>query len=166
MHCLRPSYNEDFIYAPSYNPASCFRWMLVLNLELEKPISNHLTYLGTGWFPCLRSGDSHIYLTGPYSAPSDVSESLRPLGLQRARLLYPWDFPDNNARMGFHCLRSGIVLTQGSNRRLLSCRRILNPEPSGNSSLKTFRLEKSPWLGSCPAHVEQADLVPFCLQMT
>lgn len=79
--------------------------MLVLNLELENPVSNHLISLGTGWFPYLRSGDSHTYLTGSYSAHSDVSESLRLFGLQLARLLYPWNFPQKNARMGFHFLR-------------------------------------------------------------
>ena len=43
------------------------------------------------------------------------SNSLRPRGLQPARLLCPWDFPGKNTRMGCHALLQGIFLTQGSN---------------------------------------------------
>ena len=50
---------------------------------------------------------------------SVVSSSLWPQGLQPARLLCPWDFPDKNARVGRHFLLQGIFLTQGSNPCLL-----------------------------------------------
>ena len=43
------------------------------------------------------------------------SDSLRPHGLQPARLLCPWDFPGKNTRMGCHVLLRGIFPTQGSN---------------------------------------------------
>ena len=51
-----------------------------------------------------------------------VSDSLRPRGLQPARLLYPWDSPGKNTGEGCHSLLQGIFLTQGSNPALLHCR--------------------------------------------
>ena len=50
---------------------------------------------------------------------SVVSESLRPHGLQPARLLCPWDFPGKNTGMGCHTLLQGIFPTEGLNLRLL-----------------------------------------------
>ena len=35
---------------------------------------------------------------------SVVSDSLRPHGLQRTRLLHPWDFPGKSTVLGCHCL--------------------------------------------------------------
>ena len=46
---------------------------------------------------------------------SVVSDSLRPHGLQPARLLCPWNFPGKNTGVGCHFLLPGIFLTQGSN---------------------------------------------------
>ena len=48
-----------------------------------------------------------------------VSNSLRPLGLQPARLLCPWGFPGKSTGVGRHFLLQGIFLTQGSNPHLL-----------------------------------------------
>ena len=48
-----------------------------------------------------------------------MSSSLRPHGLQPARLLYPWDSPGKNTGVGYHSL------LQGSNLSLLHCRQIL-----------------------------------------
>ena len=45
--------------------------------------------------------------------------SLRPYGLQTARLLCPWDSPGNNTGVGCHALLQGIFPTQGSNPCLL-----------------------------------------------
>ena len=53
---------------------------------------------------------------------SVVSNSLRPHGLQPARLLCPWDSPGTNTGVGCHFLLQGIFPTQGSNRGLLHCR--------------------------------------------
>ena len=39
---------------------------------------------------------------------------------QRAKLLSPWDFPDENTGVGGHFLLQGIFLTQGSNASLLN----------------------------------------------
>ena len=50
---------------------------------------------------------------------SVVSNSLRPRGLQPARLLCPRDSPGKNTGEGFHALLLGIFPTQGSNPGLL-----------------------------------------------
>ena len=42
-----------------------------------------------------------------------VSDSLRPHGLQPARLLCPWNFPGKNTGVSCHFLFQGILLTQG-----------------------------------------------------
>ena len=44
--------------------------------------------------------------------------SLRPLGLQPARLLRPWDSPGKNPGMSCHALLQGTFPTQGSNSGL------------------------------------------------
>ena len=48
------------------------------------------------------------------SVASVVSNSLRPCGLQPARLLCPWDSPGKNTGVGCCALLQGIFLTQGS----------------------------------------------------
>ena len=48
-----------------------------------------------------------------------MSDSLRPYGLQPARLLSPWDSPGKNTGVGNHFLLQGIFLTQESNLYLL-----------------------------------------------
>ena len=50
---------------------------------------------------------------------SVMSKFLQPHGLEPARLLCPWDFPDKNTGVGCHFLFQGIFPTQGSNPRLL-----------------------------------------------
>ena len=50
---------------------------------------------------------------------SAMSDSLWPHGLQPTRLLYPWDFPGKNRRVGCNFLLQGIFPTQGSNLHLL-----------------------------------------------
>ena len=54
-----------------------------------------------------------------------LSDSLRPHGLQPARLLSSWNSPGKNTGVGCHSLLQGIFLTQGSNLGLLHCRQIL-----------------------------------------
>jgi len=55
----------------------------------------------------------------PYYMPgcSVESGSLQPYGLQPARLLCPWDFPDKNTGVGCHFIFQGIFLNTG----LISC---------------------------------------------
>ena len=50
-----------------------------------------------------------------------------------ARLLCPWDSPDENTGVGCHFLLQGIFLTQGSNSGLLHCR-FFTSEPPGKFS--------------------------------
>ena len=50
---------------------------------------------------------------------AQLSDSLRPLGLQPARLLCLWDFPGKNTGVGCHFLLQGIFPIQGSNLCLL-----------------------------------------------
>ena len=57
---------------------------------------------------------------------SVVSDSMRSYGLQPSRLLCPWDYLDDNTRVGCHVLLQGIFPTQGSNTGLLHCRQILH----------------------------------------
>ena len=50
---------------------------------------------------------------------SAMADSLRPHGLQPARLLCPWDSPGKNIRVGCHALLQGTFLTEGLNLCLL-----------------------------------------------
>ena len=54
-----------------------------------------------------------------------MSNSLQPSGLQPTRLLWPWNFPDKNTRVGSHSLLLGIFPTQEQNLGLLLFRWIL-----------------------------------------
>ena len=56
---------------------------------------------------------------------SIMSNSLKPHGLEPARLLCPWDSPGKNTGVGCHALLQGIFPTQESNQGLLHCRQIL-----------------------------------------
>ena len=47
------------------------------------------------------------------------SLTLQPCGLWPAKLFCPWDSPGKNTGVGCHFLLQGILLTQGSNPRLL-----------------------------------------------
>ena len=71
-----------------------------------------------------RLSDFHS-LTHTSVSLSVVSDSLQPHGLQPTRLLYPWNFPGMNTRVGCHFLPQGIFLIQESNPGLLHCRQIL-----------------------------------------
>ena len=62
---------------------------------------------------------------------SVVSDSLRPHGLQPARLFCPWNSPGKNTGGGCHALLQGIMAAQGSNSGLPQCRQTLLSEPLG-----------------------------------
>ena len=53
-----------------------------------------------------------------------MSDSLWPHGLYPARLLCSWNSPGKNTGVG-RCFLQGVFPTQGSNPRLLHCKRIL-----------------------------------------
>ena len=44
-----------------------------------------------------------------------MSDSLKPHGLEPAKLLCPWDFPDRNTGLGCHFVLQGIFPTRESN---------------------------------------------------
>ena len=56
---------------------------------------------------------------------SVMSDSLRPHGLEPARLLCPWHFLGKSTGVGCHSLLQGIFLAQGSNLGLPHCRQTL-----------------------------------------
>ena len=58
-----------------------------------------------------------------------MSNSLRPHGLQPARLLCLWNPPGKNTGVGCHSLLQGILPTQGWNPTLPLCRQTLPSEP-------------------------------------
>ena len=65
-----------------------------------------------------------------------VSDSLRPHGLQPARLLCPWDFLGKNAGVGCHALLQGILPTQGLITHPLLCKGgFFTNEPPGKPSI-------------------------------
>ena len=68
---------------------------------------------GTPWERLCRCRSCYVL------SRSVVSDSLRPRGLQPARLLCPWDTPGMNTGVGCHALLQGVFLTQGSNPSLL-----------------------------------------------
>ena len=54
-----------------------------------------------------------------YCVSSVISDSLQPHGPQPTRLLYPWNFPSKNPRVGCHFLLQRIFPTQGFHPHLL-----------------------------------------------
>ena len=79
-----------------------------------------------------------------------------------ARLLYPWNSPGKNPRVGSHSLLQEIFLTQGLNLGLLYCRQILyhlsyqgsplcTRQFSAVQSLSRVRLFGTPWIAACQA---------------
>ena len=80
--------------------------------EKNSPSLRSKTFLPE--YKCSSSSVSH----------SVVSDSLRPHGLQSARILCPWD-SSGNTGVGCRFLLQGIFPTQGSNLDLLCCRQIL-----------------------------------------
>ena len=61
-----------------------------------------------------------------------MTDSLRPRGLQPARLLCPWDSPGKMTGVGCHFLLQGIFPTQGWNLPLLRLAfGFLTSEPPG-----------------------------------
>ena len=63
-----------------------------------------------------------------------MSNSLLPHALQSTRLLYPWDCPSKNTRVGCHFLLQGILQTQGWNSGLLFDRQIIYHGNTGEES--------------------------------
>ena len=83
--------------------ASCSRWE-------RKPVSNCGRQYGVS-LKTKNRATTHTRVLGH----SVRSYSLRPHGLQPARLLGPWDSPGKNSGVGCHALVQGIFPTQGLN---------------------------------------------------
>ena len=80
-----------------------------MNLESWKFIKKKKSFI---------PGSKHIRPSVDFLNIVLLLNSLCP-GLQPTRLLCPWDFPGNNAGVGYHFLLLGFFPTQGSNLRLL-----------------------------------------------
>ena len=82
------------------------------------PCLGHLLHQTGGVTLKMEGGREHAWcvLSGPCL-------SLRPRGLQPARLRCPWDSPGRNTGVGCRCLLQGIFPTQGSHPGLLRCKR-------------------------------------------
>ena len=65
--------------------------------------------------------------------------TLQPHDLQPARLLSPWDSPDQNTGVGSHSLLQGIFLTQGSNPGLLHCGQILYHQSHQEEQISKYK---------------------------
>ena len=68
---------------------------------------------------------------------SVMPDSVRPPGLQPARLLCPWDSPGKNTGVGCCALFQGIFPTRGSTPGLLHCMQILQGIKSSHWGLRT-----------------------------
>ena len=67
------------------------------------------------------------------------------------RLLYPWDSPEKNIRVGCHSLLQGIFPTQGSNPDLPHCGQILYHLSHQESPVICYNIPFSSCLQSFPA---------------
>ena len=95
-----------------YNTQKCWKWVLMRN---------------RGVLSFLKLPHWHFSVGDLESVSRSVmSVSLRPCGLQPARLLCPWSSPGKNTGVGSHSLLQGIFPSQGLNRGLLHCRQILS----------------------------------------
>ena len=112
MRTQEQSGTRHFLYWLS--PASLVWGICLLPLKTTAPSGNSphsLQYSG--------SLSIDIFRPQRCVSLSAMSDSLRPHGLQPARLLSPWDSPGKNIEMGCHALIQGIFPTQGSNQHLL-----------------------------------------------
>ena len=97
---------------------------------------------------------------------SVVADSLRPHGLEPARLLCPWDSPGENTGEGCHFLLQGIFLTQELNPHLLCLLHwqmgSLPAEPPGKPrrSEGCLSVKGWPWPPSRPPAALRPDFFP------
>ena len=95
------------------------------------------------------------YIKKLFESEDVVTQScltLRPHGLQSARLLCPGNSPGKNTRVGCYSLLQGIFLTQGSNPGLPHCKvDSLPSEPPGNK-LKVVIKKSATGLRTCHDH--------------
>ena len=118
-----PSFQSRQNYRPSWN------WLLLyprlgvcvwIPLKLIIPLWVGLHSFSLFLVSILKALYSHpfAYMCACW-VTSVMSNSVRPHGLQIARLLCPWDSPGKKTGVGCHALLQGIFLTQESNLCLL-----------------------------------------------
>ena len=122
--CIRSLGWEDPLEKGTATHSSVLSWRIPWNCQ-ESDGTDRLSHSHTHshWERCpdmflLKSKNERV-------SHSAVSDSLRPRGLQPARLFCPWDAPGKNNEVGCHSLLQGIFLTQGLNPGLPHCRQIL-----------------------------------------
>ena len=99
---------------PKYNLTclklySLFHFLTILEKYLTRYYSHIYTHTYTYIHKCVSCSES---------------DSLRPHGLESARLLYPWNSPGKNTGVCSYSLFQGIFPTQRSNPGLWHCRQI------------------------------------------
>ena len=109
----------NFIYLTVLG-LSCSIWILrcSIGIQFPKQESNPGPLLWEGGALATRPPSSCL-------VASATSYSVRPHGLQPARLLCPCDSLGKSIRVGFQAPLQGIFLTQGSNLGLAYCRQLL-----------------------------------------
>ena len=138
-HCIGPKTHGVLykLYVPSSFPEVIGDRYIENFVGLEKRSSKFENLEGKhpGWCECV------------YSV---VSDSLRPHGLQPAKLHCPWDFPGKNTGVGCHFLLQGILLTQGSKQVLSLLRWKVGSSPLVPPGkwklLSCVRLFVTPWI--------------------
>ena len=107
-------------------PPLCFIQSTDHGLTLHPLILNSVVCL-LPWNVSSTRAETYFVIVTPSESVSCsvVSNSLRPHGLQPARLLCPWNFPGKNTGVGCHALLQRIFPTPGSNPGLLHYRQIL-----------------------------------------
>ena len=94
-------------------------------LCVNSPEADNPTVSGTTFFSLFLVSILKALYSHPFAymcacwVTSVMSNSVRPHGLQIARLLCPWDSPGKKTGVGCHALLQGIFLTQESNLCLL-----------------------------------------------
>ena len=98
-------------------------WIKPRNLMVEKKLASSLPSCNVLFVKLQKSYElskiSNISEESESVSHSIVSDSLQPHGLSPTRLLYLWNSPGKNTRVGCRSLLQGIFLTQGSNQ--VSC---------------------------------------------
>ena len=108
---------------PADGHRGCFHILAVSNntaMSINICIYEDIISTSLGYLPLNGITRSH-----KSSSHSVVSTSLRPHGLEAARLLCPWDSPGKNTGVGSRSLLQQIFPIQESNWGLLRCRQIL-----------------------------------------
>ena len=92
-------------------------------------------------FTSLSLAEGFFTIELPGKPQINISDFLRPHGLQPSRLLCPWDSSGKNTREGCHALLQGIFLTQESNPHFLPCRQIFYLWATGGTPLEIKGLQ-------------------------